>query len=445
MNQIVCNVKEGVKYHVVVIGGGPSGCAAAIAAAREGKRTLLIEATSALGGMATMGLVPFWCPFSDGKQLVYQGIAERIFQKSTEQVANNPDGKLNWVSIYPEALKRILDTEVLEAGAEVMFQTQICSVLVQEGKIMGLIAANKAGLTLYEADVYVDCTGDGDVASMAGADFEKGRAGGYLQAATHCFNIAGVDTYGYEHVLKNRMKNGDAVIVEGEKERICTLLKNDSDLDLITDTHFCNAMFAPGAVGFNAGHIENVDGTDPVKVSAALIKGRQIAHQFEKGLKEHAPEAFGNAWISLTGPLLGIRETRRIKCDYNLTVEDYLKRRSFEDEIGRSRYYIDVHVAEGEDKIEYERYGYGESHGIPYRCLIPKDLDNLLVAGRCVGSDSVVNGAVRVMPTCMVTGEAAGVAAAMAVDCENDVRRIDVTLLQSKLEAYGGYIHLNEG
>lgn len=446
MEKIMCCVNKGEMYQVIIVGGGPAGCAAAIAAAREGKKTLLIEATSALGGMSTMGLVPFWCPYSDGKQFVYQGIAEKIFKKSTECVANNPKEKVNWVSIYPEALKRIFDEEVTGAGARILFQTQVCSVLEKNGKILGLIAANKAGLTLYQADVYIDTTGDGDVAARAGAEFEKGRKDGRLQSATHCFNIANVDTYGYEHVLGRRMKNGDAARIQGEKEMVCDLLKNDEALDLITDVHFCNAMFAPGAVGFNAGHLEGVDGTDPAEVSEALIRGRRVAHQFEEGLRKHAPEAFGNAWLSLTGPLLGIRESRRIVCDYNMTVEDYLERKSFEDEIGRSRYYIDVHFTSDEIKngtaIAYEKYGYGESHGIPYRSLIPKGIENLLVAGRCIGSDSIMNGAVRVMPTCMVTGEAAGTAAAMAADCDGKTRSVDVAQLQNKLEAYGAYLHL---
>lgn len=448
MDRIMCNVNEGEKYQVIVVGGGPAGCAAAIASAREGKSTLLIEATSALGGMSTMGLVPFWCPFSDGKQLVYRGIAEKIFKRSTEYVANNPEGKLNWVSIYPEALKRIFDDEVAQAGARILFQTQVGSVVVEDRSIKGILAVNKAGLTLYQADVYIDATGDGDVAAGAGAEFLKGRADGSLQSATHCFAIANVDTYGYEHVLGRRMKNGDALRAEGEETRICTLLKDDPELDLITDEHFCNAMYAPGAVGFNAGHLEEVDGTDPAAVSQALIKGRRIAHQFEEGLKKHAPEAFGNAWLSLTGPLLGIRESRRIVCDHNLTVEDYLERRSFEDEIGRSRYYIDVHFTNEElangTAFTYEKYGYGESHGIPYGSLIPRGIDNLLVAGRCIGSDSMVNGAIRVMPTCMVTGEAAGTAAAMAVECEGRTRDIDVDKLQSRLEEYGAYLHLDK-
>lgn len=446
MDKIMCQVNRGERYQVIVVGGGPAGCAAAIASGREGKRTLLIESTSALGGMSTMGLVPFWCPFSDGKQLVYQGIAEKIFRRSTECVVNNPKEKLNWVSIYPEALKRILDEEVTGAGAKILFQTQVCSVLAEEGRIKGLVVANKAGLTLYQAEVYIDATGDGDVAAGAGAEFEKGRKDGRLQSATHCFSMANVDTYGYEHVLGSRMKNSDVAKAYRGKEPICNLLKNDEELDLIVDGHFCNAMFAPGAVGFNAGHIEDVDGTNPMDISEALINGRRIAHQFEEGLKKHAPEAFGNAWLSLTGPLLGIRESRRIMCDYNLTVEDYLERRSFEDEIGRSRYYIDVHFTNEEiangTAISYEKYGYGESHGIPYRSLIPKGIENLLVAGRCIGSDSVVNGAIRVMPTCMVTGEAAGAAAAMSVEYEGKTREINVMKLQSRLEGYGAYLHL---
>lgn len=441
-------VREGNSYDVIVAGGGPAGCAAAIASAREGKKTLLIEATTALGGMGTMGLVPAWCPFSDHEKMVYRGIAEKIFNRSKEYVANVKPEMMDWVGINPEALKRIYDEEVSGAGAQVLFQSQVCSVVADRGRVEAVVVVNKAGFTAFRGKVFVDATGDGDVAVQSGAAYEAGRDGKHLQSATHCFSIANVDPYGYEHVLGKRMHNGDPELIRngGQQELICAKLYHAPELDMIQDTHFCNNMFAAGTVGFNAGHLEGIDPLDPFQVSDTLMQGRKLAHQFETGLRKYAPEAFGNAWLAQTGPLLGIRESRRIVCDYMLTLQDYLERRSFEDEIGRSCYYVDVHRSREEKKNgklqKYEEYGPGESQGIPYRCLLPKGIENLLVAGRCIGSDSLANGAIRVMPPCLVTGEAAGTAAAMAAETEGFTRKINVEQLMEKLEGYGSYLHL---
>lgn len=437
------------QYDVIVAGGGPAGCAAAIACAREGRNTLLIEGTTALGGMGTMGLVPAWCPFSDKEKLIYRGLAGEIFRRSRAQVPNAGPHDLDWVPINAEALKRIYDDMVEDAGVTVLFQSQVCGVQAQAGRAEAVMIQNKQGLSFYTARVFIDCTGDGDVAVMAGAGCEVGNPGGYVQPSTHCFTLGHVDTYAYEHVLGDRMRNYDLT-----DDCICLQLMRDPELDLIVDTHFCNSLVAPGTVGFNAGHIFELDSTDPAAVSRALMRGRRLAQQFLVGLKRYAPEAFANAYVAQTGPLMGIRESRRILCDYRLTVEDYLARRSFPDEIGRNSYYVDVHqnsselqaVQEGTFIADnrFERYGKGESHGIPYRSLVPVGLENVLVAGRCIGSDSLINGSVRVMPPCLVTGEAAGIAAAMAWEMPTpNVHAVPVERLQEKLLGYGAYLHLD--
>ncbi|MDW7659253.1 MAG: FAD-dependent oxidoreductase [Bacillota bacterium] len=447
MTQYVTELKPMEDFDVVVVGGGPSGCTAAIAAAREGRRTLLIEATGALGGMGTMGLIPAWCPFSDKAKIIYRGLAEKIFKLSRASVPSEPADKLDWVAINPEALKRIYDELVDESGATVLFNTMLCGAVAQDGRIEHLVLANKKGLVACRAAVYIDCTGDADLAVMAGAGYEQGNDKGTVQPSTHCFTLANVDTYAYKFVVNRRMQNYDL-----KDDSVSRLLMNDPELDLIVDTHFCNSLIAPGTVGFNAGHLFDVDSTDPMQVSRAMLQGRRLAHQMLQGLKKYAPEAFANAYVAQTGPLLGVRESRRVNCDYKLTVADYLARRSFPDEIGRNAYYIDVHHSLAELKgiqagtfdsnQRFEHYGPGESHGIPYRCLTPRGLKNLLVAGRTIDSDPIIFGSVRVMPPCLVTGEAAGVAAALA--CETplpDVHELDVAQLQDKLTGYGCYLH----
>ncbi|HQD40256.1 MAG TPA: FAD-dependent oxidoreductase, partial [Bacillota bacterium] len=185
-------------WDVIVAGGGPAGCAAAIAAAREGAKTLLIEATGSLGGMGTMGLVPTFCPFSDKEKIIYRGIAEKVLEACKASSAHIPDDKLDWVEINPEQLKLIYDELVTKAGVEVLFNTQLCAVEnSDESTVSAIIVSNKAGLTAYQAKVYLDCTGDADLAAWAGAEFQKGSETGELQPATHCFTLANVDEYAY--------------------------------------------------------------------------------------------------------------------------------------------------------------------------------------------------------------------------------------------------------
>jgi hypothetical protein len=204
---------------------------------------------------------------------------------------------------------------------------------------------------------------------------------------------------------------------------------------LLTDNHFNSTLVAPSIVQFNAGHINNIDATNPADVSRAAFEGRVLAEEITRAFRESFPETYGNAILLATAPLIGIREGRRITGDYVFTVEDWLARRSFEDEIGRNCYYIDVHI-EGSKK--YPRYEKGESHGIPYRILTPKSMKNLLTAGRCISTDAVTYGSLRVMPVCLVSGEAAGMAAAHAItQSKNDVHKIDVQYLRKRLKEEG--------
>jgi len=428
------------EYDVIVIGGGPAGCTAAASAAREGAKTLLIEATGALGGMSTMGHVPSWCPFSDKEKVIYKGMAAEIFAKSKKGQAHVQDEDVSWVSIDGEHLKRIYDDIVVENGADILFETRLAAVQMRDnGNVDAVILANKAGLTAYKARVFVDCTGDGDLAAWAGAKYEKGDSEtGEVQMATHCFVMSNVDTYGFLYGPRLNPYYGESPVFE--------ILK-DGKYPLIRDRHMGNKMIGPGAVAFNAGHIEDVDNTDPRSASNAYVMGRKIAHQMADALSEYHPTAFGNAFLVSTASLMGIRETRRIVGDYYLTAEDYLARKTFEDEIGRCCYYVDLHkkaktANQGEEQQihkKYKPYGSGESYGIPYRCLTPKGLQNVLVAGRAVSCDRYVLGSIRVMAPVMVMGEAAGMAAAHAAAGDCDVHLVDVQRLRNRLKEEGAY------
>jgi hypothetical protein len=426
-------------WDVIVAGGGPAGCAAAASAAREGAKTLLLESTGSLGGMGTSGLVPAWCPFTDKERIIYGGIAERVLKAGMERMPHVSPKQFDWTPIDAELLKRIYDDLMIENGVTVLFNSFLADVFAAEGFVGAAVVASKAGLKAYKSKVYIDATGDADLAAWAGAECEKGDEKGDLQPVTHCFVLTNVDMYAYQHGRKLRYGGGSLGIDD--------ILASGKYPD-IPDRHACNNIVGPGAIGFNAGHMWLVDNTDPGSVSRALMQGRKIAKAFRDACAEFMPEAFGNCHLTLTGSLLGVRETRRIVGDYVLTMEDYVARRSFPDEICRNSYPIDIHTTKDEAErgfhVEamnrFENYRKGESHGIPYRCLTPKGLKNLLVAGRSISTDRTVQGSTRVMPVCLAMGEAAGLAAAMAASRNCDVHSVDTTLLRDSLRKHGAYL-----
>ena len=426
-------IKCNSDYDVIVVGGGPAGCTAAASAAREGSKTLLIEATSSLGGMGTNALVPAWTPFSDREKIVYKGMAEHVFNETKAGMPYLKQNAIDWVAIDSERLKRVYDDLVLKNGAQILFNSFVCDIEEKDGVIETIIVANKLGLSAYKAKVFVDCTGDADLVAMSHSPVVKGDDfNSTLQPATHCFILSNVNT--------QKLKEHGRLHADNPKSFIHKLLE-EKKYPMLRDGHVIGTKVGPTTVGFNAGHIFNIDGTDPFRVSKGLVIGRKMAEEFRVAFKDYAPRIFGNAHLAATGSLLGIRETRRIIGEYILTVDDYFQRKTFSDEISRNSYFIDVHGSKlaAEAKGKLEKYRKGESHGIPYRCLIPIKLKNVLVAGRSISCERLVQGSVRVMPSCLAMGEGAGLAASLATK-QDDVRNIDIKYLRKRLLEEGVYI-----
>ena len=431
--EIPCNSE----YDVIVVGGGPAGCTAAAAAAREGVKTLLIEASASLGGMGTIGLIPAWCPFSDKEQIIYKGLAEKIFNTAKKDIPHVKDKDLDWVAIDPEKLKIVYDDLMLEFGVDVLFMSSVCSTDYADGVVNGVIVSNKQGLTYYTAKIFVDTSADADVIAWSGGEYVIGGESGETQAATHCFQLSNVDMYNYANAKKLHGDKAESPVHE---------MINDDRFPLINDRHLCNNPINSGTIGFNAGHIFALNSDDMQAYSKAMMLGRKKAQEFRNALATYQPEVYGGSFVSQTAPVMGIRETRRIVGDYVMTYEDWLKNADFPDEIGRNSYFIDVHSSkltgnalEALPKGKH-RYEKGESHGIPYRSLVPKNLKNIITAGRTISCDKMMQGSVRVMPPCLVTGEAAGLAAAIAVlDTVLDMHKIDTDKLRKKLKEYGAF------
>lgn len=437
-------------WDVIVVGGGPAGCTAATAAAREGAKTLLIEATGSLGGMGTSGLVPWFCGYGDGEKIIARGLAEKVLKdlqdKMPQMEKEMEEAGFFDPPINPEVLKLIYDEMLTGAGVEVLFNSTLAAVeMSAAGKVDTLIISNKSGLCAYTAKIYVDCTGDGDLAAWAGAEALKGDEMGDMQPATHCFVIDNVD--------EELLAKGPDIHFWDPDSPIWKAVKSDK-YPLIEELHSCMKKIAPRTFGFNTGHVFGVDNTDPESTSKALLQGRQMASQYIKAFKEYHP-AFAEATLAMTGSLLGVRETRRIVGEYMLTAEDYKACRTFPDEICRNAFNLDVHGSKEENlalcsKTVDELKAWnsnkicklenGSSFGVPYRCLTPKGLENVLVAGRCISSDRKTNGSIRIMPCCMNTGEAAGIAAALAANKDSNVHNVNTAQLRKQLKAHGAYL-----
>ncbi|MFP4057773.1 MAG: FAD-dependent oxidoreductase [Candidatus Brocadiia bacterium] len=418
---------------VFVAGGGPAGLAAALAAARQGRRVFLAERHTCLGGMGTAGLVPAFMPFGDGEHFLAGGIGEEVARKLSE-ASGLPLGRI--LPIDAEALKRLYDDLATEAGVALTFETALIGVQQETDDRVGLaICWAKSGLFAVRAGVFVDGTGDGDLAALAGAPFEKGDEAGNLMPGTLCSLWAGVD---WEAVEAGGLGTGESRLEEAFRDGVFS----------IPDRHL-PGMWRVGEElgGGNVGHTFGVDSTDERSVTQALMWGRKLVLEYERYYKRYL-RGFEQMKLVATGSLLGIRESRRILGDYVLGIDDFKRRAVFPDEIGRFAYPVDVHASRPDEsdyrKFAHEfrtlRYERGESYGIPYRVLVPRGLSNVLVAGRCVSADRYLQGSIRVMPACFITGQAAGTAAALAVEGGTDTRGVPVPQLQARLKEMGAYL-----
>ena len=405
---------------VIVAGGGPGGLAAAVSAARNGADTLLVERYGFLGGMATAGLVNPFMTYWAGEEQIIGGVLQEVIDRLT---ALGAYGKGSRTAFDPEAFKLVADQMCEDAGVKVLLHSFLSDATVSGDAIESIEIAGKSGKTSISARVYVDGTGDADLAFMAGARCEKGRdEDGLMQPMTLNFRVCKVDT--------SRMPP------RGEEfNKLFDKAKAEGRLDCPRENVLLFLTTREGEIHFNQTRITHADGTSTEDLTRAEIEGRRQAWQFLDFLRRDV-SGFEQAEMLMSGPQVGMRETRRVMGEYVLTGEDVLSARKFDDCIARGSYSIDIHSPTGAGTV-IQRLKPGESYDIPYRCLVPLGIDNLLIAGRPISATHEAHSSLRIMPICMGIGQAAGTAAALSIKQGVAPRALDVSLLQSTLRSQG--------
>ncbi|MFS0726922.1 FAD-dependent oxidoreductase [Paenibacillus sp. 1P07SE] len=423
---------------ILVVGGGPTGIAAAVAAARNGAKTLIVEQRGFLGGMGTVSLVPAFCPYTDHEKPVIRGIGlemlEQMKQRCSDEYRSRYDKQLDWVPIDSEALKLVYDDALQNSGAEVLYHTFVSQVALNaEGtRVQGVYIVNKTGISFIRCDYVIDATGDADIAARAGARYQQGGERGELQPGTMCYLLTNVDRGRFKAYLE----------ASGDKSQIPQAVQKAQQAGDLPEGRKEVSGFAwvsDYLVGVNFGHVFGIDGTKAEDLTRGAIEGRRGVQVQVAFLRKYVP-GFEQAHVVSTGEQIGIRETRRIVGDYTLVQEDFLEMRGFEDDIARNSYFIDIHMATSKDQMAIRHLPSGKSHGVPYRCLLPVGLDNVWVAGRAASSDRVVQGSLRVMPNCFAMGEAAGTAAYLASRQGLGTREVPILELQTLLIKQGAWL-----
>lgn len=413
------------KYELVVVGGGFAGVAAAIAAARAGVDVLLVDKGNCLGGAAVNCLVSPFMPYStviDGKHVVLSaGIFSEIIRRMDERHA-----MVGERYFLEEELKFVLNDMVLEAGVKLLFHAYIFKAEKRDGRVTSISVATKSGETRIEADYFIDATGDAQLAYLADCPTTLGREPDHLcQPMTLCFRVGNVDR---DRFFASRPRWSQ---VHAEKLEAGQLI-NPRENILVFHTPI------PNVLHFNTTRVVKKNPTCPEDVTEAEVLARQQVQEIYDLLKEHA-DGLENSYLMMTAAEIGVRESRMIVGDYVLTETDCKDCTRFEDAIAASNYEIDIHNPEGTGTSHYF-FKPGEYYTIPYRCLIPKEATNLLVAGRCISSDHGAQASYRIMPNVCTLGEAAGSAMGLAVKQGKQVREIDVKELQAELKRNGAFI-----
>ncbi|NJC72911.1 FAD-dependent oxidoreductase [Planosporangium thailandense] len=417
---------------VVVVGGGSAGCAAAVAAARSGARTLLIEAMGYLGGTGASVLDTFYGFYAPGRaDRVVGGVGWELCERllSWQQAFERPNtyGAGTGVTYEPEALKVAWDELTVAAGVDTLLHALVSRVVVDDGRITDVIVETRAGSRRITGTVFIDASGDAELAWRCGAALERPDAEHRVQPLTATFRLGNVDVSATpSKVLHQLMRDAAA----------------SGEFELPRTEGSAHRTVLPGVVHTNMTRVSNVNPLDPWELSAAEREGRKQTQEYIRFLRFRVP-GYADSYLIGTSTRIGVRESRRLIGQYVLTREDVLVGRSFADAIARCGAPIEDHGG-GSSTIWKYVGGDGEptgvTYGIPYRCLLPNEVSGLLVAGRCLSATHDAHASVRSMAQCMAMGQAAGTAAALAVATDSMPSDVDTDRLRAMLEKDGALL-----
>lgn len=442
---------------ILVTGGGTAGAVAAIAGGRTGKTTMVVEQNGYLGGTQTGALVTPMMPNQIDKIPLNGGIDAEINARLNAMNESGvwKDGNRGWFN--PETLKYVLEQMAIDAGARLLYYTMFEDAVIDGERIIGCVFLNKSGRGWIRAKRVIDCTGDADVSFRAGVPFESGDPETSLnQPFSLRFHLGNVDVRKFGDYLASLGKHDFMESAEGAavpllhtamvwnrgwtlepvfRKAVADGVLKESDGDYF---QIFSIAGRPHELAFNCPRIAlDVDGTNPFHLTKAAVTGREIVQRYVRFCREYLP-GFEGSYLVLTAPMIGVRESRRIKGEYFLTTEDVLGGRKFEDAVCRNCYPLDIHRDSKMDKLKLVQLPPGEYHEVPYRSLVPLNVDNLLVAGRCLSASFEAQSSVRIQSNCRAMGEAAAVASAMSIDDNCPPRKLDGVRLRTRLRELGG-------
>lgn len=414
-----------MEYDVIVVGGGFTGVCAAIAAARHGAKALLFEQGGALGGAAVNCLVNPFMPNGTklGPEGKYTELSQGLYAEICGRMAEL--GACEHRTFHEEYLKLVLDRMCREAGVKVLFHSTLVAVDKQDDAISAIKVMQKNGLNSYTAKCYIDATGDGMLSYISGVPMRLGRPEDHLcQPMTLCFRIGNIDIPTFKKSRSDMQALYKQMRAQGK-------IKNPREDVLIFSTLVDNVLH------FNTTRIIMKNPVDPDDLSEAEMDAREQMFEMYYFLRDNVP-GFEHSQL-LTSSEIGVRESRMIDGKYILTGDDLVNCRRFDDVITCGNYDIDIHNPAGSGTSHYY-FPEGSYYDVPYRALLPLNVSNLLVAGRCISVTHEAQASIRIMPICCTLGEAAGVASALAAQLDVTPENVPVAKLQQLLRQDGAFL-----
>jgi len=426
------NIRELGQYDVVVAGAGPAGFAAAVSAARAGAKTALLEKYGMAGGTLTVlgnnSVDEFINPHKSGDRQVIRGVAWEFVRRLADMgYAEIPDFDAPFrshqqygVKVNPAAAAKLMDDMLLESGAELFYSQPVVEVEAENGRISSVILSTKSGLGRVRGKFFIDTTGDGDLCTWAGADYEIGGEDGDIQPGTLRYYLSG---------------GADAAAIARGNEifRQEVVAGNLTEHELLYGADFASILHSGGD---NRNHVFDLNSADSASRTRAEIASRRQILRIMDALARTQT----GVQVSGLAPEVAPRESRRILCDGYLTAEDYISCRRAEDAVCYTYWFIDIHAA-GEYRAQHVYLKGENTPSIPLSCLIPRGLKNVLVAGRCISGERAAVSAVRVKASCMAMGQAAGCAAALAVNADKaEIRDVSAADVRRALAASGAVV-----